>query len=110
MKSLADARMRLELAASKYPILRKLLEGKLDTPQEIRKMADACSELGIFEVSFLLRSIADGGDEAQAAVAKLALFLSSMAEGELVDELRQKVVGESSELGQLLELFKRIPK
>lgn len=112
MKNLAEARIRLELAAKRTPALRRLLDGAIDGPEDLEPMAAAVAELGLFELSFLLRAIAAGGADLQANVAKLAFFVSSTAEGEFVDDFVKNIMKghDARELGELLELFRKLPR
>ena len=101
---IAEARIMLERAAKTKPALQALLNGHV-TKDNIPAMADACAELGLFELSELLRGVS-AADGAQ----KLAIFVASLDGGsELVDDLHKDFVDAAGgDVGELVGLMRFI--
>jgi len=108
--NLAEIRMRLELAAKNKPALKKLLSGDIRTTEDLDEIAEATAELGMFELSFLVRSLASGETLAEEGLAKLAFYVSSVGEAEVVDQFIGACEKRDPELAALLRTFGKIAR
>lgn len=108
--NLAEARMKLALAAQHKPALAKLLAGKVESKEDLEAVAQATSELGMFELSFLVRAVAQGGAELETNVAKLALFVSSVSDETIAGEVTKHFAKEAPELAKLFAALGKLER